>query len=93
MPALDVQGFGKPRAPRLLLRRLAALDLDCDEVAQVKPQAFFELQRVCVTCRKRRRCARDLARADAAEAWEDYCPNAATLKALDALPWAARREW
>jgi hypothetical protein len=24
---------------------------------------------------------------------EDYCPNAATLMALNALPWRARSEW
>jgi hypothetical protein len=26
-------------------------------------------------------------------AWQDYCPNAQTLIALDVLPWTSRREW
>ena len=34
-----------------------------------------------------------LARDSADPAWQDYCPNAATLMALNALPWRARREW
>jgi hypothetical protein len=25
--------------------------------------------------------------------WKDYCPNAQTLTALSALPWAVRQEW
>jgi hypothetical protein len=25
--------------------------------------------------------------------WQSYCPNAATLIALNAQPWAARSEW
>ena len=35
----------------------------------------------------------DLARDPADPAWQDYCPNAATLTALNALPWRARSEW
>jgi hypothetical protein len=77
----------------LLLRRMAVLDLDQHEVCQIAPETFRDLQRVCAICENHRRCARDLARDSADPAWEDYCPNAATLMALDALPWASRREW
>jgi hypothetical protein len=77
----------------LLRRRMAALDLDQDEVSRVEPVALQDLQRLCTKCDSRRRCARDLARDCADPKWEDYCPNAETLKALNALPWAARREW
>jgi hypothetical protein len=32
-----------------------------------------------------------LARGSPDPEWEDYCPNVATLKALDALLWLPRR--
>ncbi len=84
--------FG-PEAADLLLRRMAALDLDRNEIARIEPQTFQDLQRVCVMCEHHRRCARDFAHDPASEAWKEYCPNAATLIALNALPWAARRDW
>ena len=83
--------FG-PKAADLLLRRMAALDLDRNEVAQTEPANVRDLQRVCTTCESHRRCARDFANHSAEPDWKDYCPNAATLIALSALPWAARRE-
>jgi hypothetical protein len=82
-----------PEAADFLLRRMAALDLDRNEVSRTEPGTFQDLQRVCTLCESRRRCARDLGRDSADTEWESYCPNAATLKALNALPWAARREW
>jgi hypothetical protein len=82
-----------PEAADFLLRRMAVLDLDRDEVSRTEPRTFQDLQRVCTLCESRRRCARDLGRDPADTEWESYCPNAATLKALNALPWAARREW
>jgi hypothetical protein len=82
-----------PHSADLLLQRMAALDLDRNEVSQTEPRTFQDLQRVCTMCQSRRRCARDLARNAADPAWEDYCPNAATLMALNALPWRARAEW
>jgi hypothetical protein len=82
-----------PHSADLLLRRMAALDLDPIEVSQTEPRTLQDLQRACSLCESRRRCARDFARNCADESWQEYCPNAATLMALNALPWAARREW
>ena len=82
-----------PGAADLLLERMAALDLDPAEVAQVGPETFRDLQRVCSLCESKRCCVRDLAHDATAPQWQDYCPNAQTLMALDALPWASRREW
>ncbi len=82
-----------PGAADLLLERMAALDLDPAEVAQIGPETFRDLQRVCSLCESKRRCVRDLAHDAAAAQWQDYCPNAQTLMALDVLPWASRREW
>jgi len=77
----------------LLLHRMAALDLDREEVSMTAPMTFQEMQRVCSFCQHHRHCARDLARQAADPAWREYCPNVATLLALDAMPWAVRREW
>jgi len=77
----------------LLRTRMTALDLDCREVARLVPETLHDLQRVCTMCSERKRCAQDLARAASDSGWKDYCPNVATLVALDAMPWAARSEW
>ncbi len=82
-----------PDSADLLLRRMAALDLDRNEVSRTEPRTFQDLQRVCTMCNSHRRCKRDLAGDSADPAWQDYCPNAATLMALNALPWRARAEW
>jgi hypothetical protein len=82
-----------PESADLLLQRMEVLDLDRNEVSQATPEAFRDLQRTCSMCESHRRCARDLARDAAVPAWKDYCPNAATLIALNALPWSSRREW
>ena len=82
-----------PEAAELLLGRMAALDLDPNEVFRTEPATVQDLQRVCTMCRSHRRCARDLARDPVIPAWKDYCPNAAMLMALNVQPWAARREW
>ena len=82
-----------PEAANLLLRRMAALDLDQSEVSRIEPLAFEELKKNCALCDSRRRCIRDLARNSSNPAWEEYCPNAGTLQALNVLPWMSRREW
>ena len=73
-----------PGAADLLVRRMVVLNLDRNEVAATAPSALQDLQRLCTMCESHGRCARDLAREPAEGAWEDYCPNAAMLKVLDA---------
>ena len=80
-------------AADLLLCRMAALDLDPTEVDQVDRVTFLDLERVCTNCDCKGRCKRDLARRPDDAGWQGYCPNVATLKMLDALPWSSRREW
>lgn len=82
-----------PGGADLLLCRMAALDLDPAEVRDIAPETFRDLQRTCALCESKRRCARDFARHAEDVKWEDYCPNAQTLMALNVLPWASRREW
>ena len=77
-----------PDPAALLERRMEALCLDPNEVAHTEPLTFRELQRHCAKCERRGRCALDLADrfSDPAwQNWEDYCPNAATLKMLRTL--------
>jgi hypothetical protein len=81
-----------PESAELLLRRMATLDLDGKKITQAGPQTFRDLQRICTLCESHRQCARDLSRDSSNRAWEDYCPNAATLKALNAMPLSSRRE-
>lgn len=89
-PELRMVASRGPDSADLLPCRLAALDLDRNEIARTQGQTLQDLQRVCGMCDSRRRCARDLACDSAIRAWRDYCPNAATLMALDALSWAGR---
>lgn len=95
MSAAELRAVARrgPEAADLLLQRMTALDLDPTEVSQIGPETFRDLQRSCALCESKRRCARDLARDPANPAWKNYCPNNATLMALDALPWASRKEW
>ena len=95
--AMPVSEFRKivdkgPEAADLLVRRMAELNLDKDEIAAISPGAVQDLQRLCTLCESHRQCARDLVNDPAGTAWEDYCPNVAMLKLFDALPWAARVE-
>src|SRR5262249_15455308 len=82
-----------PDSAALFLRRLGALVLGRKGGSAARTRTFQDLQRVCTMCNHHRRCRRDLARDSADPGWEDYCPNAATLMALNALPWRARSEW
>jgi len=77
----------------LLLKRMAALGLDPNEVSRIEPQVFHDLQRVCTMCEHHWRCAGDIRRDCANPAWKNYCPNVDTLAELNALPWTSRAEW
>lgn len=81
------------RSAELLKARMAALNLDCKEVAQLMPETLHDLQRLCTLCNRHKRCARDLGSDPLNPKWKNYCPNVGTLMAIDAMPWAARKEW
>jgi hypothetical protein len=76
--ALDRRGDRELALPRMM----AALQLDPMAVARSDPETFRDMQRVCAMCDCTRRCERDLVDGDAAINFEDYCPNAATLRSL-----------
>jgi hypothetical protein len=95
MSAAELRAAAKrgPNTADLLLRRMAALDLDPNEVGRIEAATFRDLQRVCTLCKSHRRCARDFARNAPIAAWEGYCANTDTLMALNGMPCRSRGEW
>jgi hypothetical protein len=69
----------------LLGRMMAALGIDADEVARGLPGVMRDLERVCASCASKDRCRHDLDGGDAPATWSGYCPNKATLSALQAV--------
>jgi hypothetical protein len=95
LPASELRRLASlgPESADLLMRRMAVLDLDRKEVAQIEPETLRDLQRICTLCESHRQCGHDLARDSSNPAWEDYCPNVAALRALNGMPWSSRSEW
>ncbi len=78
----------------LLLMRMEALQLEPGEVRRIESSVFGDLAEACATCESNNRCESDLAYESAGAVtcdWENYCPNAATLNAMRALPWFGNR--
>ena len=71
----------------LLSRRMLAHQLEKDEIARIEPVVFETLQKLCTSCESREECELGLADDFADVAWDAYCANAASLKALGELPW------
>jgi hypothetical protein len=76
----------------LLFRRMAALQIDRDELASDDPLLFGELQALCTLCRSKERCVLDLAESNESgnRGWREYCLNATALDALGAVQNCAR---
>jgi hypothetical protein len=71
-----------PDSSDLLSRRMRQSELDAAELARVEPQVVRDLERVCTLCASRRWCERDFSSERSSPAWEKYCPNTMTLRAL-----------
>ena len=71
-----------PNSADLLLRRIDESKLDATEIKQAEPQVMRDLQRVCTLCANKRKCSHDLATRPSDPAWQTYCPNTTTLRAL-----------
>ena len=74
-----------PDERELLGKRLAGLHL---EPSALPREAFRDMSRVCSMCGCKYRCAGDLAVEPLDPTWQkwrEYCPNATTLSALEAL--------
>ena len=69
-------------AADLLERRLKALGLSADRLAQTAPAQLRDMERLCTMCESKGRCARDLAADPQDGVWRKYCPNEDALVAL-----------
>ena len=77
----------------LLFCRMAALQVDRDELASNDPFAIPRAQARCTLCRSKERCVLDLPQEcdePGNQGWREYCLNATTLNALGAVQNCAR---
>jgi hypothetical protein len=72
----------EPDRPLLLLQMLKVLGLDQTAIKQHDPLVFRDLERCCAMCDSKKRCRKEFAHGSARAHFEEFCPNAVTLKAL-----------
>jgi hypothetical protein len=68
--------------PLLIENRLAALNLDPNDINTLSPLILRDLRRTCALCAEKGRCADDMAADPLAPGWDSYCPNSGTLRTL-----------
>jgi hypothetical protein len=61
---------------------LTALGVDAAALSQHDPLMMRDLERLCVSCTNKGKCAHELATGAASEHYDDFCPNAYTLDML-----------
>jgi uncharacterized protein DUF6455 len=71
-----------PRAADELPKLLRALGVDPQKLASDDQNKMRDLQRLCITCGDKNQCRHDLAAGTAASRYNDYCPNAASIRAI-----------
>ena len=64
----------------LLYRRLEQAGID---LKNVEPMVLRDMQRCCTLCDSKGECAHDMESKAKAAAWPEYCPNRATIEALE----------
>jgi hypothetical protein len=79
-----------PDSARLLYRMLAALGVDADVLSKRDPMVMRDLERLCVSCTNKGKCAHELSTGSATAHYGEFCPNAYTLEMLVAERTAAR---
>jgi hypothetical protein len=75
-----------PHAADALPEMMTALGIDPKAVARVEPMVMRDLERVCSVCAHKRECAHELTAGTAAEHYDEFCPNASTLKTFAVKP-------
>lgn len=61
---------------------LKKLGIKKSDLVQTEPLMVRDMERVCGLCRHKSKCDHELAAGTAAEHYQDYCPNAYTIRAL-----------
>jgi hypothetical protein len=87
----DDRNGGETADSDLLARRMSAIGVDADTFARVEPALFGNLNTLCRECERTDQCRHDLRRDPQDAAWEDYCPNAVVLNAVNELRWFRAR--
>src|SRR5215470_15363042 len=72
-----------PHASDEMPKMLQELGIDEERLSRAHPLLLRDMERVCALCRDKAQCHRDLAAGTAAENYQGYCLNAATLETLD----------
>ncbi|AWN42788.1 DUF6455 family protein [Methylobacterium durans] len=67
---------------RSIANLMRSLNLDVEAIRRRAPEAMRELEAACLRCTQRGRCARELWAGTAADAYPEFCPNAARLDQL-----------
>ncbi|GJE04462.1 DUF6455 family protein [Methylobacterium isbiliense] len=65
-----------------IVNLMRSLSLDAEAVRQRDPETMQTLEAACLRCTQRGRCARELWAGTAADAYPEFCPNAARLDRL-----------
>jgi Family of unknown function (DUF6455) len=71
-----------PHAADLVQKMLVALNVDPKAIANSNPLIMRDLQRLCINCADKNRCASELEKGTAATQFHEFCPNALTLDTL-----------
>lgn len=69
----------------LLPLRLAALRIDETELARTDPKLLHDMQGACRMCDTKSHCTWDFVVDASSPRWEEYCPNARALRAVEAM--------
>ena len=88
MASTDLEKFVRrgPRAADELPRLLEVLGIDAAALARSEPAALRDMERVCISCKRKVQCNNDLEIGVSARDYEDYCLNASTMNALKSIP-------
>jgi hypothetical protein len=80
----DLDAFVRrgPHAADELPKLLKVLGIDETALARTETAVLRDMERVCVLCERKAQCSNDVEIGVAARDYEDYCPNAQTMKAL-----------
>ena len=71
-----------PSASAELPKMLRAVSLDPKELSLTHPAVIRDMAVVCSECDEKSRCRSDLTLRIAAATYDEYCPNAETIEAL-----------
>ena len=74
-----------PHAVDELPKLLMALGIDEEDLSRTQPLVLRDMARVCASCRQKHKCNSDLDAGRSAQHYEEYCLNASTIDALEAI--------